>query len=111
MMLLRRVVPLRRPAARLFSVSVDNANVVPGKPFLLNNFTVIPVKGKARGRARLAVKFSDGTEAVANYHVLPPLHTQIDRVAHHWSEVAWLPRDYPDPFGRSASVMPWDRED
>jgi len=23
--------------------------------------------------------------------------------------VAWLPRDYVDPFGRSASVMPWDR--
>ena len=27
----------------------------------------------------------------------------------HWADDAWLPRDYPDPFGRSASVMPWDR--
>ena len=27
------------------------------------------------------------------------------------SQVAWLPRDAIDPFGRSASVMAWDRED
>ena len=33
------------------------------------------------------------------------------QVTKHWSEVAWLPKDYPDPFGRGASVMPWDRED
>jgi hypothetical protein len=28
----------------------------------------------------------------------------------HWASAAWLPRDYPDPFGRSAAVMPYDRE-
>ena len=27
----------------------------------------------------------------------------------HWAGESWLPREYPDPFGRSASVMPWDR--
>ena len=27
----------------------------------------------------------------------------------HGTQVAWLPRDYPDPFGRGASAMPWDR--
>ena len=76
-----------------------------------SKYTVFPVAGLARGRARVAVAFSDGTEAVAHYYVLQPLNAQVAAVAHHWSEVAWLPRDYPDPFGRGACVMPWDRED
>ena len=77
------------------------------------NHTVrIPVRGLARGRSRVEVALSDGSSVVAHYLVLPPLPTQIERVSHHWSEVAWLPRDYPDdPFGRGASVLPWDRED
>ncbi len=37
------------------------------------------------------------------------LVTQVARLRAHLTDVAWLPRDYPDPFGRSASVMPWDR--
>ena len=58
-----------------------------------------------------SVRLGDGTLAVAHYYVLPPLPTQVARLVHHWSQVAWLPADYPDPFGRGASVMPWDRED
>ena len=73
--------------------------------------TRIPVRGLARGRARVEVHFSDGSTAAAHYLVLPPLTKQIERVTSHWADVAWLPREYPDPFGRSASVMPWDRED
>ena len=71
----------------------------------------VALRGIARGRARVSVRFGDGSAAVAHYVVLPPLPTQISRLTHHWSEVAWLPADYPDPFGRGASVMPWDRED
>lgn len=63
------------------------------------------------GRARAAVLLKDGTTAVAHYHITPPFATQVATVGHHWAEQAWLPRDYPDPFGRSASIMPWDRED
>jgi hypothetical protein len=65
----------------------------------------------APGRARAAVALADGTTAVAHYHVTPPFAEQVAAAGHHWSEQAWLPRGYPDPFGRSASVMPWDRED
>lgn len=67
---------------------------------------VIHVTGLAAGRARLSVGFSDGSCAVAHYHVLPPLHQQVAALTAHWAEVAWLPRDFPDPFGRGASVMP-----
>jgi hypothetical protein len=65
----------------------------------------------APGRARAAVTLADGTTAVAHYHVTPPFAEQVAAAGRHWAEQAWLPRDYPDPFGRSASVMPWDRED
>jgi hypothetical protein len=46
-----------------------------------------------------------------NYYVLPPLRDHITTYGNHAANVAWLPRDFVDPFGRSASVMPWDRED
>ena len=34
----------------------------------------------------------------------------MTNIGQHFAHVAWLPRDFVDPFGRSASVMPWDRE-
>ena len=35
---------------------------------------------------------------------------QVSRVSEHYVHDAWLPREFVDPFGRSASMMPWDRE-
>jgi hypothetical protein len=77
----------------------------------VETLTTVSAKGIARGRARLALRFSDGSEMAVHYHVLPPLPQQVAALGHHWAQVAWLPREFPDPFGRSASVMPWDRED
>ena len=65
----------------------------------------------APGRARAAIAFPDGTHAIAHYHITPPFNEQVASVGRHWSEQAWLPRAYPDPFGRGASVGVWDRED
>ena len=75
-----------------------------------SGIAVVNVTGQRRGRARVSIRYSDGTESAAHYYVLPPFYTQIEAVVKHWSTVAWLPRDYPDPFGRGASCMPWDRE-
>jgi hypothetical protein len=88
------------------------------------SITVVDITGLKRGRARVvrqpslcscvcsrefllifarlleqSVGFSDGTASVAHYYVLPPFKQQIEAVSTHWSEVAWLPRDFPDPFG------------
>jgi hypothetical protein len=71
----------------------------------------IPHRPDPKRHHRLSLRFSDGSELAVHYHVLPPLPQQIAALGRHWAEEAWLPRDYPDPFGRSASVMPWDRED
>ncbi len=37
----------------------------------------VPVQGVARGRARVSIMLSDGTEAVAHYNVLPPFTQQV----------------------------------
>lgn len=63
------------------------------------------------GRASVAVTFSDGSSSVAHYLVLPPFSAQVASLGAHWANVSWLPREYPDPFGRSAAILPWDRED
>ena len=49
---------------------------------------------------QLTLTYSDGSESVAHFHVLPPLASQVAAFGTHLSTVAWLPRDYPDPFGR-----------
>lgn len=71
----------------------------------------VAMTGQSHGRSRVSVRFTDGTEAVAHYYVLPSLPDHLARVGKFWSEVAWLPLDYPDPFGRGGSVLPWDRQD
>eukprot|EP01043_Picozoa_sp_COSAG02_P051438 COSAG02_NODE_5412_length_4349_cov_8.741176_5_plen_346_part_00 len=64
-----------------------------------------------RGRCRLSLLFSDGSVNQVHYSVLPRLKSQVTAVGRHWAEDAWLPLEYDDPFGRAASVMPYDRLD
>ena len=54
---------------------------------------------------------STSPHPVAYAQLLPLRHPllQVSRLGTHLAHVAWLPRDVIDPFGRSASVMPWDR--
>jgi len=91
------------PSATLVGTQADGA-------ISTYRFSVSPTGGGV-GRARAAISLPDGSQAIAHYHVTPPFASQVAAVGSHWAQQAWLPRDYPDPFGRSASVMPWDRED
>ena len=74
---------------------------------LASGVVKVPVQGLRRGRCRVEVQLSDGSSALAHYLVLPPLPTQISRVATHWATDAWLPRNSTDPFGRGAAVLPY----
>ena len=109
-------VPLGSGAPTAVTATPPGILAFPG-PFVLAASTPttatyrIGAQPLAPGRARAAIALADGTTAVAHYHVTPPFSEQVAAAGRHWSEVAWLPRSYPDPFGRSASVMPWDRED
>ena len=97
------------------SVGAGGGEIQAGTPTLLadsDGFWSIPLSvtaGDTRGRVRVNVHFSDGTQSTAHYYVVPPFSEHVERLGHHLAHVAWLPRDYPDPFGRGASVMPWDR--
>lgn len=98
------------------SIGIGGGAIEVGTPFAVPNshgYVSIPItatSGETRGRVTVSVYFSDGTVAAAHYYVIPPFSTQVERLGTHLAQVAWLPRDYPDPFGRSASVMPFDRE-
>lgn len=108
-----RLMVLSLPAGAMVANarSSDPAILAVSKVTVAGGVTTIALLPASRGRARISVVFSDGTEAVAHYMVLPPFPAQVAAVGKHWSEVSWLPRDFPDPFGRGASVMPWDAED
>ena len=94
--------------ATLTHVAVSDASVLTAA---ITTPTTIAVAAHARGRCRVAVTFSDESVAYVHYLVVPPFATQVARVGDHWANDAWLPRDFVDPFGRSASVMPYDRVD
>lgn len=99
--------------ATLTSVETDVAAVLSASsPVTLpSGYIRVPLTGLSRGRARVTLNFSDGTSACAHYYVLPPLDTLVSAYSDFASSTSWLTRDTPDPFGRSASVMPYDRED
>jgi len=81
-----------------------------GKPTGTDGYQSFPLASTGRGRVRVTVQYSDGTSSTVHYYVLPPFEQQVSAIGQFYSNTAWLPRDYPDPFGRGASVMPWDRE-
>eukprot|EP00947_MAST-08B_sp_MAST-8B-sp1_P005461 g5461.t1 len=60
------------------------------------------------GRARVTVHYSDGTDSVASYFVLPPLDQHVLSYGRFMSEVAWYD-NVTDPFGRGHSVLAWNR--
>lgn len=109
----------------LSSVAVSNASLMTAKiiatpPTISSQYpaaamtATVEVAALAvggRGRCRLSLTFSDGSVDQVHYSILPPMAKQVAAVGTHWAETAWLPLDYPDPFGRAASVMPYDRHD
>ena len=78
------------------NVSVSDGSVLQARVLPRGSSTdaVIHINGLQRGRSRVQVLLSDGTQAVAHYLVLPPFPTQVQRLTDHWCNVAWLPREY-----------------
>ncbi|CAL8460615.1 g144 [Coccomyxa elongata] len=72
---------------------------------------VLPVKGLLYGRCRLEVLFNESSSLAVHYFVLPPLRAHVDKFGAFLASRAWLGPDQGiDPFGRTHSVMPWDRD-
>ena len=67
---------------------------------------------KAPGAKRLKLKYDELLSNIAlkfnlrrftmavHVNVVPPFRRLVSLAGAHWASAAWLPRDYPDPFGR-----------
>ena len=64
-----------------------------------------------RGASRVALVYTNGTSSAVAYNIIPPLNEQVAAYGNHIITESWLPQNAPDPFGRSTSAMPFDRED
>jgi len=90
-------------AGKVESVSSSNTSILTAR-------TDGSVQGVAPGRATLTISFDDGSRLALQYAVVAAFDEVVALLGRHWANDAWLPRDFPDPFGRSASMMPYDRE-
>ena len=61
-------------------------------------------------RCRVELQYSDGSFQVASYYVLPSLDKHLATFGNFQANRAFYDDD-SDPFGRSPSVMPWNRKD
>lgn len=65
--------------------------------------------GKKWGRARLTVTYADGLRQSINYYVIKPAAQTVADMGRFLTTEQWF-EDPDDPFGRSPSVMSYDRE-
>jgi hypothetical protein len=72
----------------------------------LQSFTL---HGQKWGRARLAVTYTDGTQQAISYYVIKPAAQTVKDMGHFLMTKQWFV-DPNDPFGRSPSVISYDRE-
>jgi len=103
--------------AKVVDASVEPAGIlVLGNPVAAvgsAGYTEISVSGTVGvfKRCRVAVSFSDGTEAAVHYFSIGrSLQEHVGNYSAFLADTAWLPVDYPDPFSRGASIAAWDRE-
>lgn len=68
------------------------------------------VKGKMAGRARLTVTYGDGSVQTVHYLVTKPEAEVVADMGHFLTTRQWYD-DPKDPFGRSPSIMGYDRDD
>ncbi len=68
------------------------------------------VRGAAFGRARLTVSYADGIDQTIHFSVIDPAEETVSRMGRFLTTEAWY-EDADDPFGRSPSVMTYDRDE
>lgn len=90
------------------AVEPPGALEVTEAPSTENCYRAFEVVGKMWGRARLSVSYADGTEQTIHYMVMDPAEETVARMGEFLTTEAWF-EAADDPFGRSPSVMTYDR--
>jgi hypothetical protein len=74
-----------------------------------NGWRGFTLRGKQWGRARLTVAYADGVKQTIHYYVIKPAAQAVTDLGNFLMTRQWF-TDPADPFGRSPSVMSYDRE-
>jgi len=74
-----------------------------------NGWQAYSLRGKTWGRARLTLTYADKTRQTINYYVIKPAPQAVGDLGNFLFTKQWFD-DPKDPFGRSPSVMSYDRE-
>jgi Family of unknown function (DUF5695) len=99
--------PGRRKVARLESDPAGALSVTPDGTARGGQIQYI-VRGRQWGRARLTIRYDDGTVQTINYDVTKPAQQAVADMGHFLTTKAWY-TDTTDPFHRAPSVMNYDR--
>ena len=75
-----------------------------------NCWKAYTLQGKTWGRARVTVTYADNTVQTVHYTVIKPAAQAVSDLGTFLTTKAWFV-DPNDPFGRSPSVMTYDKED
>ncbi len=97
--------------SRVTSVSVvpEGAIEFSRQPETKNGWQAYELHGKRWGRARLTLSYADGLEQSIHYYVIKPATQAVADMGRFLTTQQWFD-DPNDPFGRSPSVMSYDRE-
>lgn len=100
-----------------YPMPVSSMHVVPSQalelaeqPDTRNCWKAYTVRGKSWGRARLMITYADGTIQTIHYYVTKPAVQAVSDMGQFLTTKAWFV-DPSDPFGRSPSVMTYDRDE
>jgi hypothetical protein len=101
---------LRYPSAvRSVAVEPAGAIAVTADGATASGWKAYTLTGKTWGRARLTVTYDDGIVQTVHYTVIKPASQVVSDLGAFLTSQAWYVND-GDPFGRSPSVMTYDRE-
>ncbi|HTB63208.1 MAG TPA: DUF5695 domain-containing protein, partial [Opitutales bacterium] len=73
-----------------------------------NGWKDLTLHGKTWGRVRLTISYDDGTNQTINYYVIKPAQQAVADLGNFYFTKQWFV-DPTDPFGRSPSIMTYDR--
>jgi len=96
-------------ALRTIDVEPGGALTVARLATTPGGWQAMSVRGRVWGRARLVVRYDDGTEQAVHYKVIKSAADAVDDLGRFLTTRQWFV-DPTDPFKRSPSVMTFDRE-
>lgn len=98
------------------SAKIENIDVEPEKAVTVgyedvtkNGWEVLKITSNGWGRARLTIKYTDGTQQTVHYYLTKPTNNVISDFGNFLFTKQWF-ENPSDPFKRSPSIISYDRE-